>query len=255
MLTEENYRSPENEMKYMSYSQFTDFMDCEAKALAKLKGIYTEASTTSQLQGRYVESYFDGELEQFKKEHPEIYKKTGDKGLLKDFLVCENIISRIEQEKLFKEYLEGNKQVIRTGEFCGVPIKTKNDRETDERIVDMKIMKDFKPVWKNGQKLPFIEAYHYDIQAFFYELVQEKFKPYYIAAATKEDVTDLEIFEIPMERIMQCGKIVENFIERFDDIKQGKIEAERCEKCDYCKMTKKLKRPVNYKKVIWSKYD
>lgn len=254
-MTEQDYRSKENEMKYMSYSQFTDFLDCEAKALAKLKGEYVEPSTTAQLVGRYVESYFDGTLEDFKKEHPEIYKKTGDKGLLKDFQIAEKVIEKIESDEVFKSYMQGNVQVIKTGEICGVPIKTKTDYVTEDFISDLKIVKDFKMIWINGQKLPFIEAWHYDIQAVFYEEVQDKIKPYYILAVTKEEVPDICIFEIPYTRIAQVRSIVENYIERFQDIKEGKIKPERCEKCNYCKMTKKLTGPIDYKKVIWSKYD
>lgn len=253
MITEENYRSRENELKYMTYSQFNNFMDCEAAALAMVEGDWEMEQNTAMLVGQYVEACFNGTKDLFESQHPEMFKKTGDKGLLKDFVVAQKMVERAQRDEVFMSYLKGDTQVIKTGEICGVPIKTKTDFIIPgERIVDLKTVKDFALQWTGKEKVPFIESRRYDIQAYFYESVQDKFVPYYIAAITKEDVPDIELLEIPYDRINQVGGIVQNMIERYADIKEHKIEPTRCECCNYCKSTKKLKGPVDYRERKWS---
>ena len=66
LVTHENYRSPEANQFYMSYSQYTDFQRCEARALAIIRGEYEEEVTTAMLQGGYVDAYVAGTLDQFK---------------------------------------------------------------------------------------------------------------------------------------------------------------------------------------------
>lgn len=251
-MNEENYRSRENELKYMTFSQFSNFMNCEAAALAMVEGKWELEPTTSLLVGQYVEACLCDKQEEFEENHPEMFKKTGDKGLKSDFVIAQKMVEKAKKDKVFMSYLTGEQQVIKTGEICGVPIKTKSDfLVPNTRIVDLKTVKDFSLQWNGREKVPFIESRRYDIQAYFYEKVQPKFIPYYIAAITKETEPDLEILEIPIERINQVGTIVENMIERYQDIKEHKIEPERCECCDYCKRTKKLKGPINYKEKRW----
>lgn len=253
MLTEENYRSRENELKYMTYSQFSNFMNCEAAALAMVEGSWKMETTTALLVGQYVEAILNGEKDLFEAQHPEMFKKTGDRGLLKDFLIAQKIVERVEKDEVFMSYLKGDKQVIKTGEICGVPIKAKLDYLIPgERIVDLKTVKDFKLEWDGRQKVPFIEYRKYDIQAVFYEAVMDKYLPYYIAAITKEDEPDFDVLEIPHSRIDQMRGVVEGLIDRYADIKEHKIEPTRCECCNYCKSTKKLKGPINYKDRRWS---
>lgn len=78
-LTNENYYSQEANKEYMSVSQFKDFagtygkMPCEFEALEKLNGRWKTKKTTPLLVGSYVDSYFEGTLDQFKKENPEIF--------------------------------------------------------------------------------------------------------------------------------------------------------------------------------------
>lgn len=252
MLTEENYRNRENELKYMTFSQFSNFMDCEAAALAMVEGDWQLEPTPSMLVGQYVEACFNGEQKQFTENHPEMFKKNGVE-LLSTYTIAEKIVERVKKDPVFMSYLKGEQQVIKTGEICGVPIKTKTDYLIpNTRIVDLKTVKDFKLEWNGSQKVPFIEFRKYDIQAAFYEATQEKFVPYYIAAITKEEHPDFGIFEIPYERIDQMRGLVENLIERYADIKEHKIEPIRCEHCNYCKSTKKLKGPINYKDARWS---
>ena len=145
ILTNENYFSKEADMEYMSVSQFKAFVQCEAAALASIKGEWEQPKTTALLVGSYVDAHFEGTLDLFKAKNPEIFTKQGT--LKAEYKQAEEIINRIESDKEFMKYLDGEKQVIRTGEIDGIPVKIKIDALHDDKIVDLKIMKDFAPVW------------------------------------------------------------------------------------------------------------
>ena len=249
MLTAENYFDRENQEKYFSVSQFKAFEKCEAAAMAEIRGEYEPEKTVSMLVGSYVDAHFEGTLDIFRAKNPDIFTIKGE--LRSNFKQAEDIIQRLERDELFMEYMSGQSQVIMTGELFGYPWKIKMDSyHPGKMIVDMKIVKDFQPMWVEGEgKIPFIEAWGYDLQGAVYQAIEKNGLPFYIAAATKEKVTDLEIFNIPQENMNIALKIVEVKIDRFADIKAGLIEPIRCGHCDYCKQTKKLSEPVPYTEV------
>lgn len=81
-LTNDNYFSPEANREYFSVSQYKTFLDCPARAMAEIRGEYKEPMTTALLVGSYVDAYFEGTLDKFREEHPEIFnisiKERGD---------------------------------------------------------------------------------------------------------------------------------------------------------------------------------
>lgn len=248
MLTNENYFSPENARKYMSVSQFKAFDKCPAAALAELSGAYEHEKTTALLVGSYVDAHFEGTLDVFKAKNPELFKRDGT--LRSEYLNADKIISRVEQDPLFMEYMSGQSQVIMTGEIEDVPVKIKIDSyHPDRMIVDLKCMRDFAPVYKPGQgRLSWVEAWEYDLQgAVYQEIVRQNtghILPFYLAAVTKEKEPDIAIIEIGQEYLdFQLDRFRKN-VQRFDAIKQGLIEPERCECCDWCKATKVLTHPI-----------
>ena len=161
-LTNENYFSSENQMKYMGVSQFKAFEKCPASALAvEVKGEYVLPKKTALLVGSYVDSHFEGTLDIFKAQHPELFKRDGN--LKADYVQAEQIINYLENDDLFMEYMSGEKQVIMTGEIEGVAVKIKVDSLLPDKIVDLKIMKDFEPIYVPEKgRLNFIEAWEYD---------------------------------------------------------------------------------------------
>ena len=232
-------------MKYMGASQFKAFMACEAAGLAEARGEYKESKTTALLMGSYVDSYFEGSLDQFKADNPELFTKSQE--LKADYKHAERIIERIERDPMFMRYMSGDKQVIRTGEIEGVPVKIKIDSfHPGKALVDLKIMKDFEDIWMDGLKVSFIEAWGYDIQGAIYQTVEGSRLPFFIAGATKEKEPDIELFNIPQPRIDYCLNIVRANIQRFDAIKRGIVEPNRCGSCNYCRSTKVLTGPVDY---------
>ena len=252
ILTNENYFSLENQLKYMGVSQFKAFERCQASAYAEVTGNYETKKTTALLVGSYVDEYFEGTLDIFKAKNPELFKRNGE--LKAEYIKANSIINRVEQDELFMEYMGGDKQVIMTGEIEGVPVKIKIDSYLSDKIVDLKVMSDFKPkyVFEQG-KLNWVEAWEYDLQgAVYQEIVRQntgKILPFYLTAVTKEPESDLAIIQINQEYLdFQLDKVKKS-IQYYDAIKQGLIEPERCEHCDYCKATKVLKAPMTLEEL------
>ncbi len=247
MLTNENYFSIENQMKYMCVSQFKAFEECPASALAEITGNFEREKTTALLVGSYVDAHFEGSLDLFKAKNPEIFTKSGE--LKSNFKQANEIINRIEEDSLFMEYMSGEKQVIMTGEIEGVPVKIKIDSyHPDKMIVDLKCMKDFGKIYVEERgRLNWIEAWKYDLQgAVYQEIVRQntgKTLPFYIAGATKEKVPDIAVVEVPQAYLDVELEHFKKNVQYYDGIKKGIFKAERCEHCDYCKATKVLTKP------------
>lgn len=230
-LTNNNYHGPKANKEYFSVSQFKDFMKCEAMAMAKINGLYREPLTRALLVGSFVDAYFEGTLKKFMNEHSDIYTKKD--ALRSEFKKANEIIARVKRDPLFMKFLSGEKQKIFTAGMFGVPWKIKMDSYcTDICITDLKVVKNFKsiPYWR------------YDIQGVVYQEVTRlntgNRLPFYLAAATKEKVTDFDIFQITQDVLDLALSEVENHISRYAAIKAGDIESISCGECDYCKSVK-----------------
>lgn len=244
-LTLDNYYTRDADLYYMSTSQYKRFLDCEAAAMATLTGQYQTESTTAMLVGSYVDAYYSGDLDTFTATHPAIFKKDGS--LKAEFSQADAIIERIGRDKMMTRYLGGQHQVIQTGKIAGIPFKTRIDAyHPGEAIVDLKVMRDFKPIWKKGLKMHWIEAWGYDIQGAIYQAIEGNGLPFIIAAATKEPVTDIELLLISNEHLREALSEIKQNAPRFDAIKKGVIEPERCGRCDWCKQTKIITQATNY---------
>lgn len=232
-LTESNYYTREADVAYMSVSQYKSFMKCEAETMARINGEYaSNESNTALLVGSYVDSYFDGTLDDFREQHNEIFKKDGS--LKSEYIKAEEIIKKIESDEVFMRFMSGDKQVILTFELFGVWWKIKIDSFVkDKCITDLKTA-------RNTEGLP---KWRYDIQGGVYQYGVEKNGygklPFYLAVATKEDIPELNIFQIPQSTLDLAIDEVRENLPHIIEVKTGKIAPTRCEKCDYCKLTKK----------------
>lgn len=250
ILTAENYFSQEAKELYFGSSQFKDFMECESRAMAQIRGEYEEQETTSLLVGKFVDAHFEGTLDIFRAQNPKIFTQKGE--LKADYKHAEKIIERIERDEMFMRYMSGGSQQILTGQLFGVDWKIKIDSYHVERaIVDLKIMKDFDRVWVDGQgKIPFVEAWGYDLQAFIYQSIEGNHLPVFLAAATKQKPEpDIRIISIPQEQIDIAGELVKANIDRFAQVKAGLVEPRRCEQCDWCRQTRVLREIVDYREL------
>lgn len=298
ILTKENYHSLEANKEYYSVSQIKSFMDCEARTMAELSGEYVRDNSTSLLVGSYVDAHFSRELDLFRAQHPEIYTRGGE--LKSEYRKAEDIIARIERDELAMRLLDGERQAIVTGYIADLPFKAKLDvwlpsDKTDAiardfplmddllfapgAIIDMKIMRDFEPLYREGEgRLNFVEYWKYDLQMAVYQEIVKQQKgekpleggrsptrredttvpqrrthdaatgggvseiPCYILAATKEPVTDIGLFKLPQELMDVAMELMMDKLERIREVKLGLVMPERCGKCDYCKMMKVLDR-------------
>lgn len=241
-----NYFSENNNRKYCGSSQFKAFLKCPAQALAELNGEWKREESVALLVGSYVDSWFGGTLDTFKAEHPEIFKMDGS--LKAEYIKAEEIIARVSRDELFMKYMGGQKQAIKTGYIEGVPFKIKIDSyHKGKAIVDLKVIKDFEPLWneERGIRQSFIEYWGYDFQAAIYQAIEGQKLPFYICAATKEAEPDFAVIQIPQTWIDSAMAIIKNEIGLIDAYKRGEIEAPRCEKCAYCRQTKKLSRVIS----------
>lgn len=256
-LTQSNYYSREAAEAFMSYSQFSSFMRCEAAALAEIRGEYERKETAALLQGSYIDAYVEGRLDEFVEAHPDIISSRGPtKGELKsDFKHLDTVIQRFERDDFFKQYLNGQKQVIVTGEIGGVPWKGKIDILGDGRIVDFKAMANFGTIYDPdlGCRVSFPEFWMYAEQgAIYQELLRQttgQVLPFFNAAVTKEDEPDLAIIEYPTPVLREKLRVIEQLAPRFHSIKMGIIEPQRCDHCEYCRSTKVLTGTVDFREV------
>lgn len=273
ILTTENYYSREANMEYMSVSQFKRFSSCPAAALAELRGEYAPAASPAMLVGGYVDAWFSGELPLFQAQHPEIFRRDGT--LKSEYCKAQDIIARMEADELFSLLMSGAKQVIVTGEIAGVPFKGKVDSLLDAAacralvrrfpeteavlgalprgaIVDQKVMRDLGPVWsqEEGRKLPFVEAYGYDIQGAVYRALEGHNLPVVLAVGTKENEPDLAALSVSDADLTSALYQVEDRAPYYQKIKLGKIKPRRCERCDYCRRTRRLTSILDYRELV-----
>lgn len=249
-LTNENYFQDD---EYFSVSTYKKYKYCE---FLGSKGTYdNNKPTDSMLMSSYVDAYVEGTVEQFKEEHPEIFSSRGaTKGELKaDYKLAQQICEYIDGNERIQAYLSGEKQTILTGHIGGVPFKIKMDSYLkDKAIVDLKVMATLRD--SQGNFKDFIGQYEYDIQMACYQEVEYqnsgKRLPCYILAVSKENPIDSVIIHIPQVYLdMALARVTED-IAHFYDIKMGKQQPIRCEKCKMCISTKGVTELISYDDIV-----
>ena len=251
ILTEKNYYGKKATQEFFSVSQFKDFMKCEACALAKIRGEYTEDFSEALLVGSYVDEHLTGTPDSMKKfiteNYDKLYKKNGEPYAF--VLKADEAIERIKNQPLMLKYLRGEHQKIMTGEIAGVPFKIKMDcYKEGEFISDLKYMASLR---SPNMFEPMIKYWGYDIQAAVYqEIVYQNTGqrlPFIFVIATKEKPCHLAVGEISQFNMDDALDIVKANAPRFYQMKKGEIEPERCEdyNCDYCTTTKIITQAID----------
>ena len=260
-INNENYFSTENNVKYMSCSQFKDFMKCEVEALAKVKGELVEEKSPALLFGGYVDAYFSNELDQYLEQYggEMINSKTGE--LKAPFKSITEVIKAIETDEILMKYLDGQKQVVMVGEIANVLFKIKVDSLFPDMIVDQKVMSSIKEkIWIEDKstgrniKTDFVEAFGYDIQgAIYQEIVRQntgKKLPFILAVTTKEENPDKALIQIDQEYLDKALELVKELAPHFDLVKKGLIEPNGCGRCPSCRKDLKVSGVVSYKDLF-----
>ena len=257
-LTDENYYSNEADWQYMSVSQYKKFLECEAAAVAKLKGAWEPLSDPKALLvGNYVHSYFESDKahQNFIKENKsKMFSSKKPHGLLKDFKIGDQMIERLNREPAFGQLYQGEKEVILTGEIFGVEWKGKIDclNIKEGYFVDIKTSKDihekkYDPYWGPGSTI--IERFGYLLQMGVYRTLLEQkydkaFVPF-IAAVSKQTPSEAALITLDEMKIETELSMLADTIDHVYQVKMGEIEPEWCGKCEYCRQFKKITEFTN----------
>lgn len=253
-LTEDNYFSAENNKKYMSVSRFKRYyMNCEFMAKAQDDGLYVPNKSESLIQGSYIDAWNNGEkaLAKFIEQNNKILisSRGETKGQLKAaYKTVGDCIETLKNDPLCLEYLSGQKQQIFTAKLFDVDWKVCLDNYKPEanRFTDLKCMENFEWMWdaKERKKVTFVQSYGYDIQMAIYRkvvgLATGVYLDPFIIAVSKQKIPDKAILSFELAELNARLDDVENYIERIIMISEGELEPKRCEKCEYCRMTKML---------------
>lgn len=248
LISKDNYYSSEADLSTFSVSQYKLFKQCEAKALAKVRGEYKQADSEAFLLGKYIHSWSEGTLETFKDENPALFSSRGStKGQLKSsYQVADKMINALEKDKVCMNFLKGEKEVIIQGELFGVEWRGMVDVLNIDKgfFGDLKTTQGIYKKYSGG--LNFIEQYGYVEQmAIYRELIKQQFGvdlvPY-IVAVTKEDIPDKAVIRIDKAYTKPKLEEMKFYIERFKAIKEGKENAVGCGSCDYCKSVNKVSK-------------
>ena len=261
VLTCDNYYSQDANERYMSVHQYLDFVGhmgvhgCEKRAMASLRGDYEKEKSTAMQVGSYVDSYFEGSLDQFKKENPDIFTQKGE--LKANFKQAEKMIARAEKDEKFMAYMSGEKQVIMTGYLFGCDWKIKIDSYIPKKaIVDLKTTADLHRAWRvqDYGYASVAEYWGYTIQMAVYQKIVEintgDKLPCILAFVTKEDSPELKLCYIDQMTLDHALNEVEMNMTSVLMVKNGEIEPIPCGKCDYCKATEPIEEVINIADLI-----
>ena len=233
-LTSKNYFSPRANRIYFSASQVKAFKKCEAMALAEIKGKYFRPASQALMVGSYVDAALTGDVEAWILQHPEVLKRDGS--LKAEFVQAQEMVDRAKRDPVFREYLRGRHQAIMTGKLFGVPFKAKFDALREDRIVDLKTVRDMEPVYLPGQgRVDFATAWDWPLQMAIYQKIVEINKgvklPCFLAVITNETPADIAVIQIEQERMDAEMAWLEQALPRYEAIKSGVILPERCGHC------------------------
>ena len=258
----EDYYGTDANYEYMSASQLKSFigtpgiMACEERALAELSGRHVR-DNKALLIGSYIDVMLTGtedEQHAFRESHPEMISSRGPtKGQTKaEYRFADAMVARAFEDAdnggIFMKSLTGEQQKVVTGEIHGHKFKGRLDVLGDGFITDLKTVENVNKRYFNDGWWDFISWWGYDLQgAIYQELVYQQTGnrwPFYIAAISKQTPCDIDLLQIPQERLDEAmGRITPETLERIAALKSGEERPKRCERCDWCRMTKVVRKP------------
>jgi hypothetical protein len=253
-LNDANYYSNDADRAYMSYSQYKGFLNCEAAAMAKLNG-WNQPKSTALLVGSYVHAANEGTLEKFKDKNPEIFTQKGT--LRSEYQCADLMIETVKSDRLMQISLEGQKEVILTGEFGGVKWKCKLDNLNAEKgfFSDLKTCRSLsEKVWDNEKRayINSIEAYGYIGQMAIYQEIARQHYGHldpFMAIVTKEAPPDKIVISFSPELLEEELEKIRQNLPHILEVKNGLIKPEPCGKCAYCRESKQLSRVYDFDEI------
>ena len=246
-LNEQNYFSREADQAYFSASQIKSFKKCEAATMAALRGDYVRPMSQALLQGQFVDEALTGDFGEWVMKHPEVSKRDGN--LKAEFMLCQEMVSRARRDPMFMSFMEGEHQVILKAPILGgYWFKAKLDVLGPDKIVDLKTVRDLKSQYLPGQgRVDFATAWDWPLQMAIYQKIYEEVEgvrlPCYLAVITKETPADIRLVQIEQERMDAEIAWLEQMMPRFEAVKSGAIDPERCDHCEWCRQSRILMGP------------
>ena len=244
-IDKSNYYSIEADRETMSVSQYKLFKQCELKAMAKLEGKYIQTDNDAFLLGKYVHSWSEGTLEEFKQENPSLFSSRGaTKGQLKSsFQVAETMVNSLKNDDNCMKFLDGEKEVIIQGELFGMHWRGMVDVLNLEKgfFSDLKTTQG---IHKKYEGLTFIEKYGYIEQmAIYRELIKQQFGEDlipYIVAVEKNDTPLKAIIRVDKRYTDPKLEEISYTLDRIKAVKNGEELPIGCGVCDHCRKINKV---------------
>lgn len=261
--TSEQYYGQQANYEYMSASQLKHFIGtpgiqaCEERAVAELSGLYRRPDSNALTIGGYVDVMLTGteeEQDEFRESHPEMFSSRGPtKGQLKaDFRSVNDMVARAFEDEanggIFMRSLRGEKQRVVTGEIHGHKFKGRIDVLGDGFITDLKTVENVNKRYWNDGHWDFVSWWGYDLQgAIYQELVYQSTGerlPFFIAALSKQVPCDIDLIQVPQDRLDEAmERVTPAALDRIEALKNGEERPNRCGRCDWCRMTKVIRKP------------
>ena len=246
-----SYYSPEANWKYCSNSQLKRFSDCEACAMAELRGEWTQERTKALDLGSFLDALLVNHHDEenwIEQNRDVVYQKNGK--MYAEFIRAGETACLIKKQPLMMEYLTGEHQKMMVGEIDGLPFKIRMDTYVEGKFIsDLKYLSSLRSpnLFENV-----LSYWHYIDQASLYqEIVRQntgQTLPFYFVIATKETPAHLEVVSVNQYDLDEAMEGIRARIPRIKALKEGLIEPKRCEQynCSYCTETRVLDKPLPY---------
>lgn len=167
------------------------------------------------------------------------------------------MIARCLEDELFMETMSGEKQKVITFYWANTWWRARLDSFIPHKaITDFKTTSGMHKAWKiqDYGYVSFIEAFFYTGQLALYqkgiEIIYGEKLPCFISAVSKEDYPEIAVIGIDQATLDHALNLIEMNVASMLAVKNGEIEPVRCEKCAYCRSTKKLFEPINMNDLI-----
>ncbi|MCL0312825.1 PD-(D/E)XK nuclease-like domain-containing protein [Apilactobacillus sp. TMW 2.2459] len=253
-LSQSNYYSDDANWNYRSKSQYWDFLQCEARALAKMKGEYKpNQNQTPLLFGNYLHSFFESKQAHknfIDKNKQSFYKYSNKrKGLKTAFKQADKCIHTLCRDNGFKALYQGDKEKIVTGNIDVIDWMGKIDclDIKHARFYDLKTVDDIhKKHWneKEHRYVDFTVDRGYITQmAIYQELIEQtygiKCTPM-IIAVSKQPIPDKAIIVFDDADLREALNDVRMRQDHINHVINGEQEPKACGQCDYCRSKKSI---------------
>ncbi|MCL2493445.1 MAG: PD-(D/E)XK nuclease-like domain-containing protein [Clostridiales bacterium] len=264
-LTKDNYYSLGADRAFMSCSQWDSFCRCEAREAAYLRGEYEKpkGSSTALIVGNYLHAAMEGPdaFESFLDKHWSDIYQVGKRTKKAEFDRADLMIETLRKDSYIGRLirLPGETEKVMTGVLFGdIPFKIRLDKYvslSSRMIIDYKTCEDMHETFysEDGIRESFIEHWGYARRAAAYIEIEKQNAGslndavFLIIAISKQFPPDRDVFAMnDRESLSSAFAGMESRAQHFQRVKDGIDEPIRCERCDYCRATKKITGPRLY---------